>query len=79
MIRYAFHKKDWKDALNDIRIIIEKGYKVYVQGMVTLSYSDFEIIHMIKEFNKHDIYAMYIVDSFGAMFGDDFRRLTLFV
>ena len=75
MIRYAFHKKDWKDALNDIRIIIEKGYKVYVQGMVTLSYSDFEIIQMIKEFNKHDIYAMYIVDSFGAMFGDDFRRL----
>ena len=75
MIRYAFHKKDWQDALNDIRIIIEKGYKVYVQGMVTLSYSDLEIIQMIKEFNKHDIYAMYIVDSFGAMFGDDFRRL----
>ena len=75
MIRYAFHQKDWQDALNDIRIIIEKGYKVYVQGMVTLSYSDSTILQMIDETNKLDVYAMYIVDSFGAMFGDDFRRL----
>ena len=75
MIRYAFHKKDWQEAINDTRIIIEKGYEIYVQGMVTLSYSDLEIVQMINEFNKLDIYAMYIVDSFGAMFGDDFRRL----
>lgn len=74
-IRYAFHKKDWREALVDTKIIIEKGYKVYVQAMVTLSYSDAEILQMIEEINKYDVYAMYIVDSFGAMFGDDFRRL----
>jgi isopropylmalate/homocitrate/citramalate synthase len=74
-IRYAFHKKDWREALVDTKIIIEKGYKVYVQAMVTLSYSDAESLQMIEEINKYDVYAMYIVDSFGAMFGDDFRRL----
>lgn len=74
-IRYAFHKKDWKDAYSDIELIISKGYSVFVQPMVTLSYGDAEITEMIDKFNKLDIYAMYIVDSFGAMFGDDFRRL----
>lgn len=74
-IRYAFHKKDWKEALSDVEIIINKGYQVYVQAMVTLSYSDSEILEIIAEVNNYDVYAMYIVDSFGAMFGDDFKRL----
>jgi 4-hydroxy 2-oxovalerate aldolase len=75
MIRYAFHKMEWKEAVDDIKLMIEKGYKVYVQAMVTLSYTDSEILSMLEEMNKYDIYAMYIVDSFGAMLGDDFRRL----
>jgi len=75
MIRYAFHKKDWREALDDTKIMVEKGYQVYVQAMVTLSYSDTELLEMLTEVNKYDVYAMYIVDSFGAMFGDDFRRL----
>lgn len=74
-IRYAFHKKDWRESLNDISILISKGYHVYIQPMVTLSYSDFEILEMLEKVNKLDVFAMYIVDSFGAMFGDDFRRL----
>jgi 4-hydroxy 2-oxovalerate aldolase len=74
-IRYAFHKKDWREALGDVQLMIEKGYEVYVQAMVTLSYSDLELIEMIEEINKHAVYAAYIVDSFGAMYGDDFRRL----
>ena len=76
MIRYAFHKKDWREALDDTKIMIKKGYQVYVQAMVTLSYSDDELLEMLTEVNKYDVYAMYIVDSFGAMFGDDFRRLN---
>lgn len=74
-IRFAFHKKNWKDAIEESRIIIGKGYNLYTQAMVTLSYTDIEIIEMICDFNQLDIYAMYIVDSFGAMLGSDFRRL----
>ena len=74
-IRYAFHKKDWRESLDDVNVMIEKGYQVYVQAMVTLSYTDTELLEMIEEVNKYDVYAMYIVDSFGSMFGDDFRRL----
>lgn len=75
MIRYAFHKRDWQSAHDDIKLLIEKGYIIFVQPMVTLSYQDQEILDMLNAFNQLDIYAMYIVDSFGAMFGDDFRRL----
>ena len=74
-IRYAFHKKDWKEAVIEVEILIEKGYEVYVQPMITMSYNDSEIIEMINQVNKLDIYAMYIVDSFGAMYEDDFTRL----
>ena len=74
-IRYAFHKKDWQSALHDVGVLVSKGYDVYVQAMVTLSYSDIELIELINEVNKLDVFAAYIVDSFGAMLGDDFRRL----
>jgi isopropylmalate/homocitrate/citramalate synthase len=74
-IRLAFHKKDWKDAIEKSKIIIDKGYKLFIQAMVTLSYTDSEILEMLQGFNKLDIYAMYIVDSFGAMLGSDFKRL----
>lgn len=44
-IRVAFHKKDCAGALNACRVIKEKGYKVFVQAMVSLSYSDEEFWH----------------------------------
>ena len=74
-IRYAFHKSAWKESLKDVEILIQKGFNVFVQPMVTLSYKDAEILEMLEETNKLNVYAMYIVDSFGAMFGDDFKRL----
>lgn len=74
-IRLAFHKNQIQEAYLQSKQIIERGYSLFVQPMVTLSFSDMEIINMLNNFNKLDIYAMYIVDSFGSMFGSDFRRL----
>lgn len=74
-LRLAFHKKDIDGAYESAKVIISKGYQLYVQAMVTLSYTDQELLKMIVKFNQLDIYALYIVDSFGAMFGEDFRRL----
>jgi 4-hydroxy 2-oxovalerate aldolase len=74
-LRFAFHKRDWQAAILDLKIMIDKGYSVYAQPMVTLAYTDTEILAMIAELNKLELFAAYIVDSFGAMVGDDFRRL----
>lgn len=74
-IRICFHKKKRFEALEYCRKIKEKGYKVFVQGMVTLSYTDEELLDFINRTNEFEPYAFYIVDSFGMMKGKDLIRL----
>jgi len=73
-IRLAFHKKQWKDALEAAPKIIDQGYKLFVQPMLTVGYSDREILDLLEAFHPLDYYAMYIVDTFGSMSGEQFRR-----
>lgn len=73
-IRIAFHKKDCQEALTFAGSCVEKGYMVYLQPMVSLSYSDEEFIDLIKRTNDIKPYAFYIVDSFGGMKKKDVLR-----
>lgn len=66
-IRVAFHKKDMLEALEYCKQIKEKGYLVFVQPMVSLSYTDEEFKQLIQLTNQLEPYAFYIVDSFGVM------------
>lgn len=74
-IRVAFHKKDMVEALNFCRGVKEKGYKCFVQAMVSLNYSDEEFLELIHRVNEIEPYAFYIVDSFGVMKRKDLLRL----
>ena len=74
-IRLAFHKKDRYEAIKQCQVIKNKGYKVFVQAMLSLSYSDEEFIDMIRIVNDFKPYAFYIVDSFGMMKSNDLVRL----
>ena len=74
-IRVCFHKKDRFEALEYCKQLKEKGYKVFVQGMVSLSYTDEEFLDLIRAVNGFEPYAFYIVDSFGMMKGKDLIRL----
>ena len=66
-IRLAFHKKDSKNALQICKEIQRKGYKLFVQPMVSLNYSKEEFIELCSNYNELNPYAFYIVDSFGSM------------
>ncbi|MBO7635250.1 MAG: D-ribitol-5-phosphate cytidylyltransferase [Paludibacteraceae bacterium] len=68
-IRYAFHKENVHEALKEAAIIIDKGYDLYLQPMVTIRYSDEEFRDLIIYCNKYlpEAKAFYIVDSFGQM------------
>ena len=68
-IRYAFHKEDMRQALNEAKKIIDKGYALYIQPMVSVRYSDEEFKEMIDICNSElaEAKAFYIVDSFGQM------------
>lgn len=78
-IRIAFHKKDMIPALKLCKEIKKKGYKVFVQAMVSLNYSDEEFIDLIRRVNEFMPYAFYIVDSFGVMKRKDLIRLFYMV
>lgn len=77
--RIAFHKKDVIVALKMCEQIQAKGYKVFIQAMVSLSYTDEEFISLIRQVNVIQPYAFYIVDSFGTMKGDELTRLFYIV
>ncbi|MBO4315219.1 MAG: D-ribitol-5-phosphate cytidylyltransferase [Prevotella sp.] len=68
-IRYAFHKENVHEALIAAQTILDKGFDLYLQPMVSLRYSDEEFRDMIIYCNTHlsAANAFYIVDSFGQM------------
>jgi 4-hydroxy 2-oxovalerate aldolase len=76
-IRMAFHKKNCHDMIPFGRKLINKGYKFYIQPMVTLRYSDAELLNLIDIVNKElpDASGFYIVDSFGEMRPNDMSRI----
>lgn len=78
-IRVAFHKKDLEKALGECRKIKAKGYKVFVQAMVSLCYTDQEFLDLIRRVNEIAPYSFYIVDSFGMMKSKDLTRLFYMV
>ena len=76
-IRMAFHKKNRLDVVELGRKIIDKGYEFYIQPMITLRYSDSELLELIELVNKElpDASGFYIVDSFGEMRPNDMSRV----
>lgn len=76
-IRMAFHKKNKLDIIPLGRKIMEKGYKFYIQPMITLRYTDSELLELIDMVNKElpDAAGFYIVDSFGEMRPNDMNRI----
>ncbi len=80
-IRYCFHKKDCMKITSQCRKIIELGYEVYLQPMITLRYSNKELIDFLNMINSDipDASGVYIVDSFGEMRPNDVGRFISIV
>ena len=77
-IRLAFHKRNRKDILAWGRTILDKGYKLFIQPMTCLRYSDLEMLDLINDVNKFlpEVSAFYIVDSFGEMRLNEMNRIA---
>lgn len=74
-IRNCYFKKDMNNALKMAEEIMKKGYKVYIQPVDILGYSDIELLDLIEKVNKIKPYALSIVDTFGSMYKDDLQRI----
>lgn len=68
-IRIAFHKENWEDSIEWGKIILSKGYDLYIQPMVSMRYTDEEYRNLIHVCNTELVGAkgFYVVDSFGQM------------
>ena len=71
IIRYSELKK----SIDFCSGLASKGYKVFVQPMLTMRYTNDEILYLIKEANKMQAYALYFVDSYGYMDDKDVANL----
>ncbi len=68
-IRLAFHKENWRESIEIGKIILSKGYDLYIQPMVSMRYTDDEYRALIKVCNSElaEAKGFYVVDSFGQM------------
>lgn len=73
-IRVTFHYNEIEEALEYCRKIQEKGYKVFVQPVGTSSYSDEQLLTLIKHVNEMRPYSFYLVDTLGLMHKEEVLR-----
>jgi Isopropylmalate/homocitrate/citramalate synthases len=69
-IRLTFHADDKKKAFEYARLLMKKGYLVFMQPVGSANYSDDNLLSLVKEINVLKPYAFYIVDTLGTMFHD---------
>lgn len=78
-IRFGFTKKNYDEEYDEVvrwaKVIKGKGYKLFVQGVNSLNYSDLELLEVVKMINEIHPYSFGIVDTYGAMYMDDVDRL----
>ena len=78
-IRFGFTKEDYKRNKEEIirwsKQIMGKGYKLFVQGVNSLSYTDLELLEIVELINEIHPYSFGIVDTYGAMYMDDLDRI----
>ena len=78
-IRFGFTKKNYDEEHDEVvrwaKLIKEKGYLLFVQGVNSLNYSDLELLEVIQMINEIHPYSFGIVDTYGAMYMDDVDRL----
>jgi len=73
-IRVVFYKHQIEEALILGKAVKENGYKLFMQPMVTIDYTIDEYTMLCKRIAELHPNAVSIVDSFGYMFKEDFRR-----
>ncbi len=74
-VRVILRYSELKKSLDFCEALSKKGYKVFIQPMLTMRYTAEELDLIIEYANKIDAYALYIVDSYGYMQNEDVLRL----
>jgi 4-hydroxy 2-oxovalerate aldolase len=74
-VRVILRYSELQKSLDYCAALADKGYKVFVQPMLTMRYTDEELSLITDSANKMGAYACYFVDSYGYMEPKDIQRL----
>lgn len=74
-IRFVLKKGGLDRSDQALQIIMEKGYKAFLQIADSVSYSEQELVEIIDRVNEIKPYACSISDTYGTMYLEDVRRL----
>lgn len=74
-VRACFFKKERYEVIEFCKEVKKKGYKLFVQPVDILGYTDIELIEFIELINSVEPYCFSIVDTFGSMYVEDLRRI----
>lgn len=82
-LRIGFTRKnfdeDRQEIIDCLAEVKQKGYKLYVQGVNSLGYTDRELLGIVDLVNEIQPTGFGIVDTYGAMYMDDVDRLYTIV
>lgn len=77
-IRVILRYSQLQQSIDFCRGLARKGYKMFIQPMLTMRYTDEELKRLVYAANEMGAYALYFVDSFGYMNENDVERLYKF-
>lgn len=79
MIRITAHDYDIEDGMDFAREVKAKGYKLSINPINIMGYSDQKILWIIDQVNQIQPYQFSIVDTFGSMKRRDLDRIVSLV
>ncbi len=79
LIRITAHDYDIEEGMDFAREVKAKGYKLSINPINIMGYSDERILWIVKQVNEIDPYQFSIVDTFGSMKRRDLDRIVSLV
>ncbi|SFK45016.1 aldolase catalytic domain-containing protein [Succinivibrio dextrinosolvens] len=79
MIRITAHDYDLKEGMAFAREVKDRGYKLSINPINIMGYSDDKVLWIIDEVNRIEPYQFSIVDTFGSMKRRDLDRIVSLV
>lgn len=75
-IRVVFPHGRHREGVEIGKRIADKGYQVFFQAANTMAYSDEDLIVLAEAINDSPVLALSVVDTFGAMYEEDLKRVA---
>ena len=74
-IRLTFHEHEIEESFAFAKLLMAKGYKVFMQPVGTTTYTEQALLELVERINQLQPYAFYMVDTLGTMFKNDMLKM----